>query len=761
MKFLLLIRFGCLLALLATSAPAAASRAAKQDTDMGEVASTVARMLEKGHFSRTRLNEEVEPGVTQARKALERYFEILDHNRLFFTQQDIEEFTTRYGERLQDDILLGDLSPAYGIYDLFLERVRQRVGAIEKLLERDFTFDSNRQTAINRDKKPWPADRAEADRLWKDRIEAELLQAVLAERALEEAAAKKRAENPEEADAPATEAGLPKRTPQEQILGRYQRLLKSLEEETREDHASTFLSALAQSYDPHSEYMSPRALENFKIQLGLSLVGIGAELRTDDDYAKIQRLIPGGPAERGGDLRVNDRIVAVAQGDGEFEDVVGMKLDRVVERIRGKKGTTVRLQVLRATSPDPSKFDIVTIVRDEVKLTDEEARAQVIEVSDDDGQPVKVGVITLPSFYANMDRQRGPVKSTTQDVSALLRRLKREGIEGLIIDLRRDSGGSLDEAVRLTGLFIPSGPVVQSKDTNGNINAMFDRSNKMLWDGPLVVLMNRLSASASEIFAGALQDYGRAIIVGDEQSFGKGTVQTLVDVDSHMPLFARDRNAGAVKLTIQKYYRVQGGSTQLHGVASDIVLPSLTDQTDVGEGALRNPLDYDEVPARRFTPVDRVAGILPALRAASEARVAANPEFAYVVEDKERLRERLDENFVSLNKATRLAEIEADKNRRAARNEERQARETPLFSAVEVTLGTLDAKELQPVALDRPPKRSGLEDLDDADPSAPDEKEPFVDPVRDEALLIMRDWIQLEGQPPVTARAPAADVVTP
>ncbi len=725
---------------------------------MGEVATTVARMLESAHFSRTRLNDEVQPGITQARQALDRYFELLDYNRLFFNQQDIEEFTTNHGDSLQNDIMLGSLSPVFAIYDRFLDRVRTRVGKIESLLDREFAFESDRTTPINRDKEPWPADEAAADKLWQDRIEVELLQAILAERALEEAKAK-RTESDNDDKTP--EAGLPERTPREQVLRRYQRLLKSLEEETREEQASTFLSALAQSYDPHSEYMSQRALDNFKIQLGLSLVGIGAELRSEDGYAKIQRLVPGGPAERAGDLKVNDRIVAVAQGNGEFEDVVDMKLDRVVERIRGKKGTTVRLQVLRATSADPSKFEVVTIVRDEVKLKDEEAKAQMIESTDENGRATKIGYITLPSFYANTDRRNGPIKSTTDDVSALLKRLKREGIEGLIIDLRRDTGGSLDEAVRLTGLFIPPGPVVQQKDTNGNINVMNDRSSSALWEGPLIVLMNRLSASASEIFAGALQDYGRAIIVGDEQSFGKGTVQTLIDVDRYMPLFAKARNSGAVKLTIQKFYRVKGGSTQLRGVASDIVLPSLTDLPDVGEGALRNPLDYDEVPARKFTPVDRVADVLPLLSAKSAARVAENPEFAYIQEDRQRLRQRLDENAASLNKSVRLGEIGEEKARRAARNEARQELEQPQFAAVEVTLDTVNEVELQTVALDRPPKRSGLEDIEENDPAAPDEKEPFVDPVRDEALLIMQDYIRLEGNPPVTARAPASESVTP
>jgi len=755
MKFFAPARLLLLFTLLAAG-PLAAAPDTKNEGKMGEIASTVARMLESAHYSRQRLNDEVEPGVTQAQKALDRYLELLDYNRLFFTRQDIDEFNKSYGDRLQNDIMLSDLSAAYKIYDRFMERVWTRVGKVKTLLEKDFTFESDRTAEINRDESPWPANEAEADKIWEARIEAELLQAIVAERTLEEEAKKKKdGADTDEAASVDNNGGLPKRTPKETVLRRYERLLKSFQEETREDQASTFLSALAQSYDPHSEYMSQRSLDNFNIQMGLSLVGIGAELRSEDGFAKIQRLVPGGPAERAGELKVNDRIVAVAQGDGEFEDVVDMKLDKVVERIRGKKGSTVRLQVLPASSLDPSKRDVITIVRDEVKLKDEEAKAQVIDATGEDGETSRIGLITLPSFYANMGRGGSP-KSTTRDVTALLNRLKREGIEGLIIDLRSDSGGSLEEAVRLTGLFIPKGPIVQAKDTNGSINEMKDPDPGVLWDGPLIVLMNRLSASASEIFAAALQDYGRAIVVGDEKSFGKGTVQTLLEVDRFMPLFAQSRDAGAVKLTIQKFYRVKGGSTQLRGVASDIILPSLTDQADVGEGALKNPLAYDEVPARAFRATGDVDGLLPRLRAASEARVADNPEFAYVVEDRERLARRLEENTVTLNKAERLAEIEEDKARREKRLAARKEREQPRFAALEVTLDTVKEPKLQPVALDKPPKRA-LESADEPDPSAPDEEEPFVDPVRDEAVFIMQDYIRIEDKAPVTARAGAAE----
>ena len=749
--------------LLGSSLPAPASTDPKHDTKMGEVATTVARMLESAHYSRQQLNQEVSPGITQARRALDKYFDLLDYNRLFFTQQDIDDFTGRFGQSIQDDVMLGNLAPAYEIYDRFIARVESRVEKVKKALEQDFSFDSTRTAQITRDKEPWPANEAEADKIWNARIEAELLQAIITDQAVEEAAAKKKKEDETAKKDPAETTpplSAPKRTPKETVLKRYERMLKSLHDENREDRASTFLVALAQSYDPHSEYMSQRALDNFNIQMGLSLFGIGAELRSEDGYAQIQRLVPGGPAERNGILKANDRIIAVAQGDdGEFEDVVDMKLDKVVERIRGKKGTLVKLQVLPASSADPSKVEVVSIVRDEVKLKDEEAKAQVIDVNADGDKKTKIGWITLPSFYANMDRQAGGApKSTTRDVADLLKRLKREGIEGLVVDLRHDSGGSLDEAVRLTGLFVPRGPIVQAKDSNGNIAPMNDPDPDSMWDGPLIVLMNRLSASASEIFAAALQDYGRAVIVGDTQSFGKGTVQTLLEVDRFMPAFASSpEKSGAVKLTIQKFYRIKGGSTQLRGVNSDIVLPSLTDQADFGEGSLKNPLNYDEVPARDFRAAGDLTELIPHLRAFSEGRVPSDPEFAYVVQDRERLFKQKEENAVSLNKTKRLSEIAEDKARREARNDDRKKRGGPDFAAVEVTLDTVDAPKLQRVALDKPPKRGSLDEAssNENDPAKP-EDEIYTDAVRDEALRIMNDYIHLQGPASITAKAAGA-----
>jgi carboxyl-terminal processing protease len=533
--------------------------------DQGQVALAVANWLQQAHYTRKEMDADM------SAKLLTTYLELLDYNKLYFTQEDINEFSLKYSENLHKFIRSGDLSPSSEIFERFKSRVENRVEANKKLATQKYHFKGKEEVELNRQKSPWPKNLAEADKIWSNRVEAEILQEHLSELKL--------------------------RSPEETVTRRYDQALRNVREMTAEDVTSTFLKALAQSYDPHSEYMSPSEMENFQISMKLSLVGIGAVLRSEDGYTKIMEVVPGGPADRDGRLKVGDRILSVGQGNNEFEDVVDMKLDKVVEKIRGAKDSIVRLQVIPNDADDPSKRSIIEITRDEVKLKDQEAKAELLDVTDSEGQVTRVGWITLPSFYANMSGNGEP-KSTTVDVEALLSRLKKENMEGLVIDLRRDGGGSLEEAINLTGLFIPQGPVVQAKDPSGKITVNNDKNPEVSYSGPMVVLMNRLSASASEIFAAALQDYGRALVVGDERSFGKGTVQTIVDLDKSMslPFFnVKKQNAGALKLTIQKFYRILGGSTQIKGVESDIVLPSRTDSAEIGEAALKNPLDYDEV----------------------------------------------------------------------------------------------------------------------------------------------------------------------
>src|SRR5438067_2450708 len=486
-------------------------------SDAEQVAVSVGRLLEEGHYTHQSLNDEV------SKKFLRTYLELLDFSHLFFTQKDIDMLTAKYATSLDDDVLLGNLKPAYEIYDLYTKRVDDRVAKVKEMVEQQIDFKNDQTIEMSRQKSPWPKDDAEADAIWHGRIASELLQEKLSEHPIEPG---------------------PKL-----IAKRYERLARNVHEQDQEEQVKLFLDALEQTYDPHSEYLSKADLKNFSINMGLSLVGIGAMLRTEDGYAKIESLVPGGPAQVDGRLKVGDRITAVAQGSAEFVDVRDMRLDKVVEMIRGKKGSHVRLLIIPANAADPSQRKNVDLVRDEIKLKDQEARADIIIKKDENGNPVKLGWLTLPSFYADMDRHS---KSTTRDVLALLRRLKKENTAGLIVDLRRNGGGSLEEAISLTGLFLKSGPIVQTKGSNGNIVISSDPDPSIAYGGPLIVLTSRQSASASEIFAAALQDYGRAVIVGDKNTFGKGTVQTILPIGRFTSLLgSRSDDDGELKLTIQ------------------------------------------------------------------------------------------------------------------------------------------------------------------------------------------------------------------
>ena len=690
-------------------------------TDMAPVAVTVARMLEQGHYlhplSLSEKNPprlESEPPETMSERVLRNYFNMLDYTHLYFTKGDIDEFIQRFSPTLASDILHGDLTAPREIFTRFRQRVGDRVAKNRDLAAAPHDFASTNNVEIDRKKAPWPADLQQADQLWSDRIEAELLGENLIEHPL----------NP----------------PAKVVTKRYDQFLKSVNEQSDEDVIKTFLVALSQSYDPHSEYMSPSDMENFNIQMRLSLVGIGAVLRTDDGYAKIVEVVPGGPADKDGRLKANDKIAAVAQGNQPFEDVVDMKLDKVVEKIRGSKGSQVRLQVIPANATDPSKRKIIEITREEVKLKESEAKGEVIDSVNPEGKQVKIGWLTVPSFYAEMDKHgAGDAKSTTKDVRRILERMKKEGIEGLVIDLRRDGGGSLEEAINLTGLFVGSGPVVQAKDANGKVTVAKDEEGQPFYTGPVIVLANRLSASASEIFAAALQDYGRAVIVGDQRSFGKGTVQTLLDVGKFMPLFHDEGSkAGSLKLTIQKFYRVSGGSTQHRGVLSDIVLPSPTDTPEIGESSLPNPLAYDEVDPQAVNKFAFTSPFLATLKERSADRVSKDPEFKYITEDMKRFREKLDLNQLSLNEKIRKEELAQEKARKDERKKERKLHPVQEPAAYEVTLDTVDKPVLPKVTLKKKPaKEKTVKDPDAEEDEADVALTP--DPIRHEAINIIQD----------------------
>jgi carboxyl-terminal processing protease len=700
----------------------------------GNIAMSVGRLLEEGHYTHQPLNDEM------SHKVLRTYLELLDFSHLFFTQQDIDAINAKYGGSLDDDILLGNLKPAYEIYDLYTKRVDDRVAKVKDFLKNppaEFKGDSTIE--ISRQKAPWPKDEAEADALWQGRIINELLQEKLSEHPIE---------------------------PGPQLVSRrYDRLARNVHEEDRDEQMKLFLDSLAQSYDPHSEYLSKADLKNFSINMGLSLVGIGAMLRSDDGYAKIESLVPGGPAQTDGRLKVGDKITAVAQGAAEFNDVRDMRLDKVVEQIRGKKGSKVRLLVIPSDAADPSKRKMVDLVRDEIKLKDQEARADIIMKKNDKGEPVKLAWLTLPSFYADMDHHQ---KSTTKDVLALLKRLKKENIQGLVVDLRRNGGGSLEEAISLTGLFLKNGPIVQTKSSNGNIVVSSDPDSGIAYAGPMIVLTSRQSASASEIFAAALQDYGRAVVVGDKQTFGKGTVQTILEIGKFTSLLgSHSQEDGALKLTIQKFYRVAGGSTQLQGVVSDIVLPSLTDLPEFGEGALKNCLTYDEVPKAKYTKWSSPL-FVDELKRRSEARVQQDPEFHYVAEDMERMRKKIDENRISLNEDTRRAELNEDKLRKETRSKDRLARHTEDLKMFRLTLDTVDKPNLQMITfpgkmaanksggLKVAPEAASDSDSDVLGAGTSDDasKTPAVDPERDESLNILGDLVSLSHGPTTASVKP-------
>ena len=704
-------------------------------SDAEQIAISVGRLLEEGHYTHQPLTDEM------SRKFLRTYLELLDFSHLFFTQQDVDALNAKYGTAVDDDILLGNLKPAYEIYDLYQKRVDERVAKIKELLKQPPDYKNDGTIELSRQKAPWPKDEAEADQLWRGRIASELLQEHLSEHPIE---------------------------PGPQLVGRrYDRLARNVHEEDKEEQIKLFLDALAQTYDPHSEYLSKADLKNFSINMGLSLVGIGAMLRTEDGYAKIESLVAGGPAQTDGRLKVGDRITAVAQGPAEYVDVRDMRLDKVVEMIRGRKGTHVRLLAIPADATDPSKRKSVELVRDEIKLKDQEARADIIIKKDEEGNPLKLGWLTLPSFYADMDRHS---KSTTRDVLALLKRLKKENIAGLVVDLRRNGGGSLEEAISLTGLFLKSGPIVQTKSSNGSIVVSPNPDPAVAYSGPLVVVTSRQSASASEIFAAALQDYGRAVIVGDKSTFGKGTVQTILEIGRYTSLLgSRSQEDGALKLTIQKFYRVAGGSTQLHGVASDVVIPSLTDLPEYGEGALKNCLPYDEVPKARYTKwSDTHPLFIDELKRRSTERVQSNPEFHYVMEDIDRLRHKLDENRISLNEDVRRKEIQDDKLRKETRSKERLARNVEEPRVYRLTLDTVDKPNLQLIMFPGKmaaaktkgvspkvaPEAAADSDSDDVIGGDGDTKEPALDPERDEALNILNDLADLSRGPKTASVRP-------
>ena len=665
----------------------------------GKIAYVAARLLEQNQFLRHPLDD----GFSE--QFYYRYLETLDPQRMHFTEGDLAAFDT-YRTNLDDLTLnrrgVADTTPAYRIFDRFLERLEQHVNYVEELLKNEkFEFNTDERVLLNRKDAPYPRDLDEAKQLWRQRLRFEYLQEKLARTA--------------RTNSVASEAAKPGATNNiivETLSKSYNRTWRRYKELDNDDLLEVYLTALARVYDPHSDYMGPRQAENFSIGMSLALFGIGAELRSEDGYCKIGTLLSG-PAMKSKKIKVGDRIVAVAQSNAPPVDIVDMPLPKAVGLIRGPKGTEVRLTIIPADAMDSSTREVVSLIRDEIKLENGEAKAKVIDLPGNSGKTLQLGVIDLPSFYATLDLggSRRPMlageggdstkatpRSTSADVAKLLTKLKQEHIDGVILDLRRNGGGSLEEAVKLTGLFIKEGPVVQVRGPDGEPFVDEDTDPSIAYDGPLIVLTSRFSASASEILAGALQDYGRALIVGDVSTHGKGTVQNLNPLRMWIkPSATFTNDPGALKVTIRKFYRAGGASTQKKGVLPDIVLPSVLNYSkDIGEAALENSLDWDSIPSARFDKLNLVEPCLPELLQRSCERVAHNQDFDYVREDIELYKKRQTDKTVSLNEQVRRKEKEEDDARQKARDKERLARKEPDQKVRELTLAQVDLPGLPP-----------------------------------------------------------------
>ena len=711
-----------------------------QQADFNEVGRQMAIMLQNSHFARIPFNEEL------SRRFLGDYLKDLDFQRLYFTQQDVDKFTAEYGDRLHTLLLQGNsLSAATEIYRVFEKRVEARVAQTGKLLNgTDFDFAVNESVMMSRKNAPWPKNEKEAAELWRLQIKEAVLAEVLRRELLTKLAKEQGKADP----------GSDDRSPKEKVSLRYKRFLASVKDVDDEEVANYFLSAVARAYDPHTDYMSFREMNRFKDGMKNELVGIGALLQAEEDGAtKIMGIVVGGPADREGSLKLNDRVVAVntlnTTKAEDMTDIMFMKIDKVVDLIRGKEGTEVALKVEPAGGP-PGETRIVVIQRGKVEMKDEQASGEVIEMKTKKGASRRLGVITLPSFYADFDE--GKVRCSV-DVERILKRLTEEKIDGLVLDLRNNGGGSLEEVRRMTGFFIDRGPVVQVKNTLGQVQVKDSENGKPIYGGPMVVMTDKSSASASEILAGALQDFNRAVVVGESSTFGKGTVQQPMDIGRMLPLFAVRNRAGFLKVTIQKFYRPSGSSTQMDGVVSDVVLPSLMDALEMGEAFLDHPLPHDRIrQAADFKPLDAQALFIPRLKELSQERLNASKDFSYVIQDIMKTKDRLKTNKLSLNKTAREKELAESDAQQKERNTERRTRFEKMskedkenLKFYKITLEDLekgaDLKPYDPSDESGGYMRRAKDETDDLDetPTWPT----GLNPVKRESLMVLRDLVDL------------------
>lgn len=624
------------------------------DREQAVTTQQIMNNLLRGHYQNQRLNDELSSRIFDI------YLKDLDGTRNYFLASDIEGFEP-YRFKLDEALSRGDMAPAFAIYNRFQQRVNERLSFLVKELKTNansYKFDGNERLELDREKAPWATNSAELDTLWRQRLKNALLNL--------------------------QSAGKAPKAAVELLQKRYQNQLNRTHQIKSNDAFEVFMNSVTHAFDPHTQYLSPRSSENFNINMSLSLQGIGAVLQSEDENTKVVRLVPGGPAAKAGNLAPADKIIGVGQSTGEMTDVIGLRLDEVVDLIRGPKGSTVRLEIIPANSTG-TESKIISLVRDEVKLEEQSAQKEIIEVKHH-GKTRKIGVIDIPAFYIDFQGRmdnKPDYTSTTRDVAKLITELKKEGIDGLIIDLRNNGGGSLEEAISLTGLFIPTGPVVQVRSANGRVDILADTDPEVLFDGPLSVVVNRLSASASEIFAGAIQDYARGIVVGS-QTFGKGTVQSL-----------RPLRQGQLKITQAKFYRISGDSTQHKGVIPDISYPSLFDSEKIGESALTESLPWDAIRPTLFMANNtELNKEITQLRKLHDQRTAHDPDFKYLNAQRQFIDELRTQTQVSLNKDTREKERKINDDKRLKlENDRRKAKGLPLLNSLdELDVDPMDAE---------------------------------------------------------------------
>ncbi len=712
------------LAVLLTAGHSATDRKAfSTSTSLANEAMTLVKLLEQAHYNHEGVRREDFAAV------IPDYMKAFDGQRLFFFDTDRARFVEQYGNRVYyNTAFLGNIDAAYRIFEVYQTRVEDRVAWILAQLEQEIDLGTNEVYQPERSKAEWPSAEA-ADILWLRRLKFELLGEILNKKTIAEA--------------------------KTAVTKRYGRMLKNLGELESSDLAEVYLSTIAQLFDPHSTYFSADTYEDFGIQMKLQLVGIGALLSLEDDTCMVKEIIPGGPADLSRELKPNDKIIAVAQTGAEPIEVLGMKLRKIVELIRGQKGTAVRLLVQPADATDASARREVVLTRDVVKLNSARARAALFQVPDAEEKLHPIGVITLPAFYGPADDGDTDAEKTTasRDVAQLIAGLKEVGVEGLVLDLRYNGGGYLTEAIDLAGLFIPQGPVVQVRNFTGELQVDHDTNPEIAYAGPLAVLVNRFSASASEIVAGALQNYGRAVVIGDTSTHGKGTVQQVVEMKQlSRALALSPQKTGAAKFTIQKYYLPSGASTQLKGVVPDVVLPSIEEFIpNIGEGDLPRALVWDQIKTSSFEGQPLDANLRTTLAATSNRRQASLEEFTYLKRNIDWFKARQEQKEISLNLETRTKQRAEDTEFRKAMKLEKERIAKSDYAFKPFYLGP------PPVPRIKAPKKNDEDDLDATD----EENETYVkaDIHLREALRIVNDAIHLgqdrsswvSGHPPLTA----------